>query len=153
MYGHGRNTGCRGGIFLEAPIFHVLTFLCALACSSTYRCTSLISSWSFFTRSMWQPASFSVELRKMSHIGANVLLNRRASTLEDSSLGFLGFFFWQSSRVRKCISPPKLREVASRLGEFGHRPSIGLFNGTPTKRSDVLNFNSEFIIYIYIFLH
>lgn len=49
------------------------TFLCALACSSTYFCTSLISSWSFLTNSMWQLASFSVELLNTSHTGAKVL--------------------------------------------------------------------------------
>lgn len=50
-----------------------LTFLCALACSSTYFWTSFISSCSFLTSSMWQLASFSVELLNTSHTGANVL--------------------------------------------------------------------------------
>lgn len=53
--------------------FRFFTFLCALACSSTYFWTSLISSCSFLTNSMWQLASFSVELLKTSHTGAKVL--------------------------------------------------------------------------------
>lgn len=53
--------------------FRFLTFLCALACSSTYFWTSLISSCSFLTNSMWQLASFSVELLNTSHTGAKVL--------------------------------------------------------------------------------
>lgn len=53
--------------------FRFLTFLCALACSSTYFWTSLISSCSFLTSSMWQLASFSVELLNTSHTGAKVL--------------------------------------------------------------------------------
>lgn len=52
---------------------NLCTFLCALACSSTYLWTSFIRSCSFFTRSMWQLASFSVELLNTSHTGANVL--------------------------------------------------------------------------------
>lgn len=62
---------------LSPPPLELLTFLCALACSSTYFCTSLMSSWSFLTSSMWQLASFSVELLNTSHTGAKVLGRQR----------------------------------------------------------------------------
>lgn len=117
-----------------------LTFLCALACSSTYFWTSLISSCSFLTSSMWQLASFSVELLNTSHTGAKVLA--QTTTHEHVWTEFYSIILTTFVKLKQCLCSPQLGKVTGCLGELGHRPGIGLFNCAPT-HTEIHTYHSE----------
>lgn len=151
---------------MDVTEFHLylLTFLCALACSSTYFCTSLMSSCSFLTSSMWQLASFSVELLNTSHTGAKVLgwQRRRRDTLSSQREREISHLMHHAEGRRRVWTHPSWEkfpaDLASLVMDLAYVSSIVLLKRATwvdgddgDRRWRKLNLKQAKFRYIYIF--